>query len=255
MPWNAETYLQFKEIRFKPFFDLCNLLTGDGLVNGVDIGCGTGEQTAILSKNFATAKFLGIDSSKEMLAQSTQFENNNLHFEVSSIEQFAKSASTWDLIFSNAALQWADEHASLFPKLISKINTGGQFAVQMPFQKENVLNKILLELVNEKPFADFLNGFKRNSPLLSIDEYAKIMFDNGLTDITVFLKIYPLIAKDEMELYNFISGSSLIPYMEKMNKEQQELFKAEYLKRIKNYFTSFPAIYSFKRILMYGKKQ
>lgn len=50
----------------------------------------------------------------------------------------------------------------------------------MPCQKDNALNVILIDLAREKPFADFLNNSHRDSPLLTIDDYTKIMFDNGL---------------------------------------------------------------------------
>ena len=52
--------------------------------------------------------------------------------------------------------------------------------MQIPCQKDNALNVILIDLAREKPFADFLNNFHRDSPLLTIDDYTKIMFDNGL---------------------------------------------------------------------------
>ena len=254
MPWNPEIYNQFKNIRFKPFFDLMDLISGEDLQTCVDIGCGTGEQTALLAEKFENTTFLGIDSSEEMLSASKKFANEKLHFELATIEAFSNSESTWDLIFSNAALQWSENHYKLFPKLISKINKGGQIAIQMPFQKENILNRILVEMVNEKPFVDMLKGFRQDSPLLQIDDYAKIMFDGGLKNLNIFLKVYPIIAKNELDLYSFISGSALIPYMDRLKQNDQELFKSEFIKRIQNYFGTFPAIYPFKRILLYGAK-
>jgi trans-aconitate 2-methyltransferase len=254
MPWDPQVYNQFKNIRFKPFFDLMALISGDHLQTCVDIGCGTGEQTSILAQRFENASFVGIDSSEEMLSESKKFENEKLNFKFSSIETFSGSDSKWDLVFSNAALQWSEDHCGLFPKLISKLNKHGQFAVQMPFQKENILNRILLEIVNEKPFVDMLKGFRQDSPLLKIDEYSKIMFDASLEDLNIFLKVYPIIAKDELELYSFISGSALIPYMERLDPNEQELLRSEFITRIKNHFGTFPAIYSFKRILLYGVK-
>jgi trans-aconitate 2-methyltransferase len=125
----------------------------------------------------------------------------------------------------------------------------------MPFQKGNALNEILLEMVSEKTFSDLLGGFRRDSPVLKIDDYAKMMFECGLKDLKIFLKVYPIIAKGEIELYNFISGSALIPYMERFGPKEQEFFKAEFIKRIKKQFENFPAIYSFKRILLYGIKK
>jgi trans-aconitate 2-methyltransferase len=254
MPWNPEIYNQFKNIRYQPFFDLMDLVSNETLSNGVDIGCGTGEQTSLLSKRFEKVTFLGIDSSEEMLAGSNKFVNEKLNFQLTTIEEFIEWGSKWDLVFSNAALQWANDHKELFPKLVSKVNDGGQFAVQMPYQKENILNKLLLDLVSEKPFVDLLGGFRRDSPLLPIDDYAKIMFESGLKELSIFLKVYPIIAKSEMELYDFISGSALIPYLEKLNAQGQVLFKSEFIKRIKKQFPTFPAIYAFKRILLYGIK-
>ena len=37
MPWNPETYNQFKSIRFKPFFDLVDLVSTEHVMHGVDI--------------------------------------------------------------------------------------------------------------------------------------------------------------------------------------------------------------------------
>lgn len=67
-------------------------------------------------------------------------------------------------------------------------------------------------------------------------------------------KVYPIIANDHDTLYNFISGSALIPYMEKLEGGQKELFIKTYKERIAESFPKLPAIYSFKRLLLYGTK-
>lgn len=255
MPWNPDIYNQFKNIRYRPFFDLMDLISPENLRTAVDIGCGTGEQTHILSQRFDHADFLGIDSSPEMLAKSKEFQNENLNFKLASVEEFIQSSQKYDLIFSNAALQWSDDHEKLFPKLIEHLSQNGQFAVQMPVQVENILNKILLELIQEKPFVEFLQGWKREPTMVSIDDYTKIMFDCGLKDIQVIQKVYPIIADDAEQLYAFISGSALIPYMERLSEDQQVIFVSEYKNRIEKVFKKFPAIYAFKRLLLYGKKE
>lgn len=256
MRWNPEIYNQFKSIRYQPFFDLMEMISKDNLKNGVDIGCGTGEQTSILAQKFDTAAFLGIDPSPEMLSESKDRESSNVRFRLATVEEFIASDSerNWDLIFSNAALQWSDNHRELFPGLLSRLSDGGQFAVQMPVQKENLLNQILSDLAEEKPFAGFLNHWKRESPVLSMDDYAQIMFDNGLNTIQIMQKVYPIIADNPEKLFDFISGSALIPYLERLSESEQELFIAEYKRRIAREFKKFPAIYAFKRLLLYGKK-
>ncbi|MFZ0596427.1 MAG: methyltransferase domain-containing protein [Flavobacterium sp.] len=254
MPWNPEIYNEFKNIRYQPFYDLADFIEPVNGMKAIDLGCGTGEQTAILANKFKEADFLGVDSSAEMLEQSKALETDNLHFRKATTEEIIASGEKWDLIFSNAALQWSDDHKSLFTKLLELLNSKGQFAVQMPVQPENKLNKILLELVNEEPFKTYLNGFTRDSPVLSIDEYAQILFDGGLEDLQILQKVYPIIANDHETLYNFISGSALIPYIERLEGEEQALFITTYKQRIAEHFPKLPAIYSFKRILLYGKK-
>ncbi|MGK6344142.1 methyltransferase domain-containing protein [Chryseobacterium sp. DT-3] len=255
MPWNPDVYNQFKNIRFKPFYDLAELIADEKQMKAVDLGCGTGEQTAILTEKFPNAVFTGIDSSPEMLEKSKTLENKRLHFRLAETEEVLTADENWDLIFSNAALQWSDNHQELFPKLISKLNTGGQLAVQMPYQPGNTLNKILFELADEEPFRTQLNGWNRPSAVLTIDEYAQILFDNGIQDLNLSQKVYPIIAEDHETLFRFISGSALIPYLEKLSEEQQKTFTKEFKQRIGKNFPKLPAIYAFKRILLYGRKK
>ncbi|WP_281233195.1 methyltransferase domain-containing protein [Flavobacterium gelatinilyticum] len=255
MPWNPDIYNKFKNIRFQPFYDLIDLIEDNGKMQSIDLGCGTGEQTYILSEKFESAQFIGIDSSEEMLAKSQSLKNERLDFKQGTTEDIIASGQKWDLIFSNAALQWSDDHHKLFSSLINLVNENGQFAVQMPVQAENILNKILLDLVQEEPYKSQLKNWKRESPLLSIDEYAQILFDSGLENIQIMQKVYPIIADDAQQLLDFISGSALIPYIERLTIEQQQPFISEYKKRIEKAFPKFPAIYAFKRLLLYGKKK
>lgn len=139
--------------------------------------------------------------------------------------------------------------------MIKLINPKGQFAVQMPLQPENKLNRILSELVDEEPFRSYLKGYNRDSPVLSIDDYAQIFFDGGLQDLQLQQKVYPIIANDHETLYNFISGSALIPYIERLEGDYEELFIKIFKERIAIHFPKLPAIYSFKRLLLYGKKE
>ena len=254
MPWDPKLYNKFKDIRYQPFYDLIALIQPSKPMNAVDLGCGTGEQTAILAEKFPGANFLGIDASSEMLKESNNTLASNLRFRQSDIETFAESSESWDLIFSNAALQWADDHKVLFSKLIEKLSAGGQFAIQMPVQNENVLNRLLLDLVKEEPFVGYLNGWSRISPVLSMDAYAQILFDAGIEKIEVIQKVYPIIASDHDTLYNFIAGSALIPYMERLDAEQTEIFTESFRQRIAAAFPKLPAIYAFKRLLIYGRK-
>jgi trans-aconitate 2-methyltransferase len=250
MPWNPDTYNKFKNERYRPFYDLISHVTDMSGMDIIDLGCGTGELTAVLAERFSVNKVLGIDTSAEMLAKAPQA--NNLSFQLKSIEEQAEQPETWDLIVANASLQWADDHWDLFPKIISKLNKNGQLAIQLPSQTENLLNKILLELVQEPPLREALNGWARLSPVLSLDEYTDMFFKNGADNMILYQKVYPIIAQSSEELFEFISGSALVPYMERLNEPIKTQFVAAFKERISRQFPTSPSVYAFKRMILYA---
>lgn len=251
MAWNPEKYNEFKSVRYLPFFDIVQHIKDRPNMEVLDLGCGTGELTSMLADKLNTPNVLGIDSSPEMLSKANEYANENISFEKRTIEEVVDEGQKWDLIFSNAALQWSDNHEELFPKIISKINSGGQLAVQMPVQNENLLNQLVLQLVGEAPFSAALQGWKRISPVLSLDDYAQILFDNGGKNITLYQKVYPIIADSHDQLYDFISGSTLVPYFERLDGDIKDQFIRTFKDRIAERFPSIPAIYAFKRLLIY----
>lgn len=253
MAWNPDKYNQFKAERYAPFYDVLAMIAIKPHLKVIDLGCGTGELTSMLTEKLPNAEVSGIDSSLEMLEEAKAFANNSLKFKQSSIEEQLETNQKWDLIFSNAAIQWVRHHQELFPTIIKSLNPGGQVAIQMPSQTENALNQILDGLVQEQPHQENLSGYRHISPVLKTDEYAQILFENGAKSMTVFEKIYPIIAQKTDDLYNFISGSALPPYLEKLDGAIKENFIFEYKNRIKYRFPKIPAIYPFKRIIIEAK--
>lgn len=251
MPWNPDTYNKFKEERYQPFYDLINHIHGKQGMNIIDLGCGTGELTAILADRFAPRNILGIDTSSEMLGKAPR--QGNISFVQRSIEGQMEQDERWDLIVANASLQWVDDHQVLFPRIIAKLREEGQLAIQMPSQKENLLNRILHQLVQEPPFSEALNGWVRHSPVLSLDDYTNLFFNNGVKDVVIYQKVYPIVSRSFDELYEFISGSALVPYMERLKEPVRSQFEAAFKQSISQHFISSPSVYPFKRIILYGR--
>jgi trans-aconitate 2-methyltransferase len=251
MAWNPEKYNEFKTLRYKPFFDLTAHIMDKPNMKVIDLGCGTGELTHMLSKRLTNPSIKGIDSSKEMLEKAKEF--TSIQFDQKTIEEQINTGEKWDLVFANASIQWVDNHKELFPKIISLLNPEGQLAIQMPCQNENLLNQIVIELVQEEPYKTALNNWKRISPVLTMDDYAQILFENSGTDIIIYQKVYPMIANSHDELYEFILGSTLVPYFERLKGEIKEQFINEFKSRIEKRFSKMPSLYAFKRILLHAR--
>jgi len=250
MPWDPDKYNEFKSLRYKPFFDLAGLITDKPSITVIDLGCGTGELTDIVAQKLTMPIVKAIDSSAEMLEKAKGFKD--IFFEQKTIEQQIATGEQWDLVFANASVQWVDNHEELFPKIIKTINKGGQLAIQMPCQNDNILNKILIDLVQEEPWTEALQGYLRLYPVLSIDEYAQLLFKNGGENITIYQKVYPQVAASHDELYEFIAGSALVPYFERLKGRVKEAFIVAYKERIEKEFPVLPALYAFKRIIMHA---
>ena len=62
----------------------------------------------------------------------------------------------YDLVFSNATLQWLPDHATLYPRLFAQVAPGGAFAVQIPVFHTTALQRVLLALAAEPAWRERL---------------------------------------------------------------------------------------------------
>jgi len=253
MAWNPNVYNKFKSERFLPFDDLLALVKIKSGIRVLDLGCGTGELTRKLADALPDSNVLAIDASAEMLQDSKAFANDNVQFAQKTIEAQVESGEKFDLIFSNAAIQWVQNHRELLPKIIASINSGGQLALQLPDQNNNTANQILNALADEQPFKNELQHWKRDSPVLDIDSYARLLFENGSSSITVFEKVYPLVLQDSETVFEWVSGTALIPYLERLSNELKTQFSNTLRNRLALAFPESPAFYPFKRIIIEAK--
>ena len=128
MTWNAEQYKLFTRQREQPFHDLVALVdnlraasssssssSSPSPLLAVDLGCGTGKQTAMLHASLPPASStIGIDSSPEMLAAPPAADG--LRFllgDVARPESLGVEPGSVDILFSNACLHWLPDHPEL----------------------------------------------------------------------------------------------------------------------------------------------
>ncbi|MBI3166271.1 MAG: methyltransferase domain-containing protein [Chloroflexi bacterium] len=243
MTWNPGQYHKFQAERSAPFFDLLKLVNIRPGLQAVDLGCGTGELTRRLADALPNGDVLGIDLSPEMLEKAKQFEGASLKF-----EQGNQAALTgeWDLIFSNAALQWSEDHEQLVPSLFAKLKMDGQLVAQVPSNHFHVSHQLIRETAGEEPFFSALDGYNRQSPVLSIERYAEILFECGAKDILTFEKAYPHILEDSDAIVEWIRGTALVPYLERLGSQKDAFIEAIRAK-LKDIFPGSPVFYPFKR--------
>ena len=251
MPWDPALYEKFRDERYAPFIDLCALIEPRPGMRVIDLGCGTGELTARLADMLPESDVFGIDSSAEMLRKSAQHARPGVHFEQRAIEN---ADGEYDLVFSHAALQWVDDHASLMPRLFKLVAPSGQIAVQMPSNHHHPTHRLIVETAQEEPFAAALSGWSRAAPVLAIDAYASILHNAGATAITVVEKVYAHVLDNADAMVDWTRGTALVPYIERLPEHVREPFLDRYRAKVRAAFPERPVFYPFRRTLFAATK-
>ncbi|MCI0550410.1 MAG: methyltransferase domain-containing protein [Anaerolineae bacterium] len=263
MPWDPTQYHKFQAERSAPFFDLLALIEVRTNLKVVDLGCGTGELTRHLADALPNSNVTGIDNSPQMLdaARAASLSSpgpstlpsvvrTSLRFEQGDQSQLT---GEWDLIFSNAALQWSENHSELIPYLYQRLTPGGQIAVQVPSNHNHISHQIYRETASEEMFKFILNGFQRYAPVLSIDDYARILFKSGAENIVVFEKVYAHILEDSNAVVEWISGTALVPYFERLGEYKDEFVRV-IREKMRAAMPDSPVFYPFRRTFFSARK-
>ena len=251
MPWNPDQYHKFSAERSAPFDDLLQLVQVRTGLRVVDLGCGTGELTRKLADALPDSDVVGIDTSDQMLEKAAKHARPGLRFEQGDQSDLS---GEWDLIFSNAALQWSEDHAHLFPKLIGRLKPGGQLAVQMPSNHEHISHRVIRSAAGREPFRSALKGWVRFAPVLSIEIYADLLFQQNVERIQVFEKVYPHVLADADAVVEWISGTALVPYFERLVEPVREQFTQAIRAELRAAMPGSPLFYPFKRTFLSGFK-
>jgi trans-aconitate 2-methyltransferase len=252
MPWDPKQYHKFQAERSAPFYDLMALVEVRSNLKVVDLGCGTGELTRQLAETLPNSDVTGLDSSAQMLdaARAMSLSTPRLRFEQGDQAQLT---GTWNLIVSNAALHWSEDHAELIPRLYEKLTPGGQIAVQVPSNHNHISHQVYRETASEEPFRSVLKGFQRYAPVLSIDEYAQVLFECGAEQIIVFEKVYAHILEDSDAVVEWISGTALVPYFERLGAHK-DMFIDALRTKMRAALPETPVFYPFRRTLFSARK-
>jgi trans-aconitate 2-methyltransferase len=250
MTWSPAQYHKFQAERAAPFEDLVALGSLRDGMRIVDLGCGTGELTARLAVLASGSQVVGVDSSAAMLEKARPLERPGLRFDLRRIEDWPPEGSAaFDLVFSHATLQWIDDHETLFARLARVLVPGGQLLVQMPSNHDHVSHRIVRELAAESPWQERLAGWRRLSPVRSIDWYAELLHRLGLREPTVLEKVYGHILEDGRGVLEWIKGTLLVPYLERLG-EHAPAFLAELGDRIERACPGRPYYFAFRRTLI-----
>ena len=244
--WNPETYARFRGLRLRPALDLLAQI-GD-LPKGdiVDLGCGDGAISAALKQRFPDNPLIGLDNSPAMLAKATGYDCL-----IQADAAFWHPATPPALIFSNAALHWLPDHATLMPRLAAMLAPHGTLAVQMPRQFLAPSHRFLRDIA----VALFPDRFDpaQDSPVKPATAYWEILHTFG--DVQAWETDYVQCLDPSANIHPvraFTQSTAMRPFLEKLDAAEVATYVAAYDKALTAAYPLLAdgaALMPFKRVL------
>ena len=229
MAWDPKTYLVFGEERTRPARELLARIDAASPKRVVDLGCGPGNSTALLASRWPEAKLEGVDNSREMLAEakSSPFRATWTEADVAT---WSPSAS-YDVIFSNATLQWVPDHARLLPAIMKQVAKDGVFAFQVPRNFHEPCHTLIHDVAGDVRWRAKLEGVRDWWNVLEPEAYFGILEPHArATDI--WETRYVQVLQGEDAVFRWMSGTGLRPYAHALEGAEREAFLAEYRQRV-----------------------
>ncbi len=237
MPWNPTQYLGFAHERLRPALDLLARVPVEAPTTVLDLGCGAGNVTRLLAERWPQARVTGIDNSAAMLARARQ-EAPDIGWEEADLAHWRPTAHV-DVLYSNAALHWLDDHATLFPRLAAAVNPGGVLAIQMPNNFAAPSHTCCFAAAQAGPWRDTLAPLLRPAPLLSPGDYYTLLAPTARR-VDIWETRYQHALKGDNPVADWTRGSLLVPLLEALPPDEAAAFEADYRSRIARAYPRLP---------------
>jgi trans-aconitate 2-methyltransferase len=197
---------------------------------------------------------VGVDSSDAMLDRAREVAVDGVRFVRGDITTWEPDAP-FDVVFSNAALQWVPDHPRLFARLSGMLVPGGELVVQVPANFDHVSHTLAADLAREKPFASAMGGYVRTFAVLAPEAYATLLHDLGFDAQSVRLQVYGHVLESTDSVVEWVRGTLLTDYESRLPDALYQELVARYRKRLLAALgDQRPYFYPFKRILLWGRR-
>ena len=224
--WNPELYLKFDKERTQPSIDLVSRISCENPDKIVDIGCGPGNSTQILHHRWPNADIVGVDNSPAMIKKvSTDYPNQSwLLFDAGKDSMDEK----FDIIFSNATIQWIPNHEELIKRFSNQLNDRGVLAVQLPLFFDMPLGKAISKIAEQPGWESATKGvnelFTIHDALFYYNQLSKYF-----SKIDIWTTDYYHVMNSHHAILEMIKPTGLKPYLERLENEYDKFELEKYV--------------------------
>lgn len=256
--WNPNQYLKFAEERTQPCRDLAARIAVVNVRRVIDLGCGPGNSTAVLRDRWPNAEFTGLDSSSAMIERASR-EFPRQQWIAGDIAQWAAPDQAtrqdqFDVVFSNAALQWVGHHAAVYPRLLSRVAPGGALAIQIPGNIDALPHRLMRQVAAAPQWsASFPPGKVREWHHHEMEFYYDTLAPTAAR-LELWATEYLHILPDAEAIVEWYRGTGMRPFLEVLETDAERLqFAADYLASLRAHFQPRAAggvLFPFRRIFL-----
>jgi trans-aconitate 2-methyltransferase len=253
--WDPSQYLKFAAPRLRPALDLLARIDTEAPSAVYDLGCGTGMATRMLAARWPEATVTGVDSSPEMLSTARREEGGMaIAWVESDVAGWAPSDGA-DVLFSNAALHWLEDHERLFPRLFGCLRRHGVLAVQMPRNHLAPPHVCMAEAARAGPWRARLEAVLRPAPVAAPDAYYDILAP--LADaVDIWETEYTHVLDGENPVMEWTKSTALRPLLAALDDGQRDGFLIEYAAHLAAAYPGRPdgtTIFPFRRLFIVAR--
>lgn len=227
--WDPTQYLAFGNERLQPALDLLARIPLKNPKRIVDLGCGPGNVTGFLMTRWPQAKVAGVDGSGEMLERARK-QHPDVEWQQGDMNAWTPDEPV-DLIYSNAALHWLDNHATVFPRLMGHVAEGGYLAAQMPRNWFAPSHTLITETAKDGPWQATLEPLLRPNPTGGPEDYYEILSPHTAS-LALWETEYCQVLEGDNPVAEFVKGSQLKRFLDALDEPLKTQFWEAYCARI-----------------------
>lgn len=253
--WNPNLYLKFRKERTQPARDLLRLIDLDAPAKILDVGCGPGNATSLLAERWPKASITGIDDSPEMIAKARQDYPDIIWLSRDAAGDLS-DLTRFDLVFSNAALQWMPNHDLLLPNIFSLLGKGGVLAAQVPNNFDSPVHRAINDAVHSDKWQSYFTEGIRHHYHSAETYYRRL---TALTpNVKLWETIYYHVMNSLEDIRQWYRGTHLRFYLGLLPGEKRDEFEDEIRVLIEKDFQPQPdgkILFPFRRLFFIAVKE
>jgi trans-aconitate methyltransferase len=198
----------------------------------LDLGCGDGMLTAKLAELVPKGEVVGIDASKGMIDTAQPRARQNLRFLLMDINELSFSEE-FDVVFSNATLNWVKDHRRLCANVHRALRVGGR--IRFNFAGDGNCSsfiKVIREAMSRDEFAAHFSAFEWPWYMPPVAEYSTLIESTSLRSVRVWGENADRFFPDEETMIRWIDQPSLVPFLVCVAAGAKESFRSFVVRRM-----------------------